>query len=83
LRSAERTPWTEEQARREEIAQALKDGVKGKDAKINFTRSSYEKRQMIMTYLNVFLGIIIFVFGAVVGMMLMRRKCMYYDAGMK
>jgi hypothetical protein len=82
LRSAERTPWTEEQARREEIAQALKDGVKGKDTKINFTRSSYEKRQMIMTYLNVFLGIIIFVFGAVVGIMLIR-KCMYYDAGMK
>ena len=64
---------TEDQTgRRDEIMQDLQDQLKGKDAEISAIRVRYERRQMIMMYMNVLFGIIIFVSGVVLGLMLMR-----------
>ena len=50
----------------------MHDQMKEKDAEIRAIRGAYERKQMIMMYINVIFGIITFVLGVVLGMMLMR-----------
>ena len=54
------------------MVQEMQDQMKKKDAEIRAIRGTYERRQMIMMYINVMFGIMIFVSGVVVGMILMH-----------
>jgi hypothetical protein len=62
----------EEETVREDAVEALKDQLKEKDMEISDMRARYDSRQMLMMFINVFFGIIIFALGVVVGMILMR-----------